>query len=212
MEPIARCIIVNDIPTVGLYQQRARIAFEHLTDRSLLPQSWIITTCGQWCLNAQHMVVKTPIKIAYPPGVCVYCGFPAGTRDHLVPRPESGEARRAFVAVVPACAECNSRIGVRGGPNINDRRRIAHAGIRRKNNSILRAPDRTEEEIQAEFEGRLRKYISSRQIDKAVILTRLAWPEDPFYDVAAFQRSGIEDPIALGLCDSPILGRMEGAA
>jgi hypothetical protein len=33
------------------------------------------------------------------------------------------------------------------------------------------------------------------------VRARLAWPIDPHYDFRAFQKSGIEDPESLGLCE-----------
>ena len=47
------------------------------------------------------------------------------------------------------------------------------------------------------------KYIQAKEIEKEITLGRLSWPEDPFYDMRAFQHSGIDDPVSLGLCSDP---------
>ena len=128
-----------------IYQARARLAYEVAGDTDLEKHAWLRSTCGNRCINPAHLVAHQPVKIAYPAGVCVYCGFPAGTKDHLVPRAWTGETRRQRVAVVPACADCNSRIGAFGSANVSERRKHAQASIRRRWSSVLNAPVRTVE-------------------------------------------------------------------
>ena len=186
---------------VAFHQANARREFEDVTGRTLMPWTWILNTCATaQCLNAQHMVVVAPTKIAYPAGVCVYCGMGAGTKDHLIPRGKSGEARRAFVATVPACGECNSRINDHPSPSVAERRKVAHERLRKAKKKLLESPDWTDEEM-AEFGPMLRNFVLKSAHDKATLHDRLEWPTDPLYDIRAFQRSGIEDPVALGLCD-----------
>ena len=85
-------------PIARFYQPEARRVFMIANDRDLMPWAWILTTCKtDGCLNAQHMVVHAPTRIQYPAGVCVFCGMPAGTKDHLLPRGKTGEARRVLV-------------------------------------------------------------------------------------------------------------------
>ena len=195
--------VLGSVSNVGAYQRMARPVYEEASRTGPLePWDWVYTSCDVWCLNAQHMLVRSPRVIAYPPGVCVYCGFPAGTKDHLLPRTVTGEARRQFVAVVPACGECNSLIGSFSQPNISERREWAHAALRRKKRATLNTKDFCEQEL-AEFGPGLREYVKNGMRDKQVLIARLAWPDDPFYDIAAWQRSGITDPIALGLVDNP---------
>lgn len=196
------CIHATVGSRLDLYQQRARLAFEVAGDVDLQPQAWIVATCGNLCLNPQHLIARQPRVIAYPPGVCVYCGFPAGTKDHLVPRAWSGETRRASVAVVPACAECNSQIGASAATSIHERRAIAHAGLKRKKRLTLGVKEWTPGELRELGPG-LRQHVKARQREKQVILARLAWPEDPFYDMRAWQKSGIDDPVALGIIANP---------
>ena len=188
----------------AFFQDAARREFEDRTGRTLMPWAWILNTCDSaQCLNPDHMVVHAPTKIAYPAGICVYCGLGAGSRDHLIPRGTSGEARRHLVAVVPACSECNNRINDHPAHSVSERRRVAHASLRKAKRKLLQAPEWTPDEM-GEFGPSLRAYIERSAYDKALLRVRLAWPEDPFYDIRAFQKSGIEDPVGLGMCDNPL--------
>lgn len=198
---IGDCVLIDGSMTI--YQRRARAMFSIHTDNDLSPWAWITTICGKQCINPLHMTVHTPVKIKYPAGVCIYCGFPSGSRDHLIPRGLSGDAARSsIVAVVPACSECNSRIQAAATFNVSKRREIAHESIRKSKRHILSAPDWTDEDL-AEFGYELRSHIKARRSQKQATLSRLSWPEDPLYDMKAFQRSGIEDPFILDLCDNP---------
>lgn len=189
--------------TADWYQHQARLAFQQEYDRELDPLVWVRTTCNNRCLNPQHLVIHQPIRIKYPSGVCVYCGFPAGTKDHLIPKAWTGETRRSQTAVVPACAECNSSINDFGSANVQRRREIAHDRMRRRYRNVLSAPDWSESDL-AELGRTLRNGVESRQLKKQAVNSRIQWPEDPFYDLRAFQLSGIDDPVALDLCDNPV--------
>lgn len=202
MDATRNCVPETKTVSLGIYQVHARKIFEATSCRDLEPWSWIMTTCGDWCLNPQHMIVRTATKIAYPPGVCIYCGDPAWTKDHLLPRTMTGDARRQVVAVVPACGSCNSTIGAFPEHNITKRREFAHKRLRARKRKILYAMDWTESELQ-ELGPHLRRAIEGFAAERNVTLARLAWPEDPLYDLAAFQRAGIDDPVALGLIDNP---------
>lgn len=185
------------------YQEQARLVFEVTGDVDLQPHAWIRAVCGNACLNPQHLIAHQPVHIAYPPGVCVYCGFPAGTKDHLVPRTWTGDTRRSAVAVVPACGECNSRIGTDGSASITERRAIAHAGIRKAKRAVLSAPEWSAEEL-AELGPSLRQHVEAKQATRRATLARFMWPEDPFYDLRAWQKSGVDDPVALGIISNPL--------
>ena len=197
------CVLFAAHRDAGLYQRAARAAFEIAGDVDLQPHAWITATCGNACLDPQHLIAHQPRAIAYPAGVCVYCGLPAGTKDHLVPRTWTGDTRRNSVAVVPACAECNTRIGSSGSASIDDRRKIAHDGIRKSKRETLDAPDWTPEAL-AELGPALRQHVMAKQRAKQATLARLAWPEDPFYDMRAWQKSGIDDPASLGVIANPV--------
>ena len=69
--------------------------------------------------------------------------------------------------------------------------------------SVLSAKVWTLDEL-SEMGRNLRTFIEQKARERESVLARLAWPEDVFYDLRAFQHSGIDDPVALGLCDNPI--------
>ena len=161
--------------------------------------SWPTPTCGTpLCLTFRHITWEAPKKLAYPPGVCVYCGMSANTKDHLLPRTWTGESVRRHVLTVPACYECNSAINDRYIPAINDRRKQAQLYIARKNKKLLRMPDWTQEAIN-ELGPTLRSAIERGVHDLKIIRARLGWPEEPDYDLRAMQMAGIENPYEIGL-------------
>lgn len=172
------------------YQQAAHDAHFVETGRSQLPWTSVTTTCDTPCLNVDHMKMVAPASLAYPRGVCVYCGFPSNTRDHLLPVTSSGETLRRRVLTVPACGECNSAISDKGGHTISERRAIAHDHLRRKHKALLAVKDRTPSELE-EYGPNLRAHIIKNMETRRAIHSRLEWPHDPDYDERAFQRSGI---------------------
>jgi 5-methylcytosine-specific restriction endonuclease McrA len=142
------------------------------------------------CMNLEHLAWEAPTKLEYPDGICVYCGVIAGTKDHLLPRTWTGEAIRKNVLTVPACGECNSAIGDRYAPIFKRKRRI------------INIPPWSKAEI-AEMGHTLRSSIEKGLHDQKLTLARLAWPDDPDYDLRAMQLSGIENPYEAGILDEP---------
>ena len=183
------------------YQAEAQREYATQRDTQILPWSWISTDCElDNCLDVECMTLHTAKAIHYAGGVCVYCGNPAGTKDHLLPRNITGNTWRHLVAVVPACADCNSRIGDRVEPNVAERRKIAQLSIERKYRHLLLRPVKTAADLR-ELGPALRSVAVKNNAKAEAVRLRLAWPPEPFYDLAAFQRSGIDDPVALGLCN-----------
>jgi 5-methylcytosine-specific restriction endonuclease McrA len=163
---------------------------------------WIYVTpiCGtKLCLYPGHIRSFRAQRIEYPRGVCTYCGMPGYTRDHLLPVTLTGEARRKFVAVVPACKECNSAIGDRCGHRISDRREEAHRHIRRKYRRDIDPPKQWTKAELRELGPNLRRRVKQAIERQEIVRLRLAWPHDPAYDVRAFERSGFEDPFGMEL-------------
>lgn len=184
------------------YQLEAQRLYALDHDHAIPPWSWITTDCDvDQCLDTGCMVLHQPRTIRYPYGVCAYCGDGAGTKDHLLPRPLTGDALRQLVAVVPACGNCNSRIGDLPSPNVSERRRKAQLSIERTCRNLLLRPIKTEEDLRLLGPGLRTVAVKNNRL-AAAAKERLGWPSDPFYDLRAFQRSGIEDPVALGLCDA----------
>ena len=142
------------------------------------------------CLNTEHMVIRTPKRLAYPKGVCTYCGMPGRTKDHLMPVTWTGEAVRRGVLTVPACGECNSAIGDTYAPTIKERRDIAQAHLRRRYKRVLARVTYTAEEL-AEFEGMLLVAVLEGLEEKQIVLERLAWPDNG-YDARAIEGSDLD--------------------
>lgn len=117
------------------------------------------------------------------------------------PRNWSGDAHRIVVAVVPACNNCNTLINDTHAVSITERRNIAHFRIRRANRQLLKGRDWSKGDLD-ELGPRLRGFVVEQQAKKRSLLTRLEWPLDPFYDLRAFQKSGIPDPVAIGMLDA----------
>lgn len=176
------------------YQFEAFQVASEISVRDILPWTWWSTDCGfKQCLQYDHLVGTAPRKIAYPDYVCVYCGLIGGTRDHLLPRNITGNVSRAYVATVPACAQCNSAIGDFPSCRITERRAVAHAHLRRKYSNIL-VPVPLDG-----LEGRLRQFVQAAHAKRDQVEARLAWPDEFDYDLRAFQKSGIQDPYGMGL-------------
>lgn len=182
------------------YQRAALAKYSAHRDEMLSPWCYVTTGCKtDMCLRVDCMNVHHPQSIAYPAGICVYCGDPSGSRDHLLPRAwTGGGAYRNIVATIPACADCNSRINDTLAVSVTERRAVAHDSIRRKYRGILANRDRTEREI-AEYGHAMQSVIRKNINKRAWVRGRLDWPTDPNYDVRAFERTGIENPESLGL-------------
>lgn len=199
------CRIYSGHP-VG-YQAAAVQSHWAETGLTLNTWAWVTTTCGNNCLNAEHMVVNEPRKLGYAAGQCIYCGRSAATQDHLLPRAWSGESSRAYVVVVPACGTCNSAIGDTMAWSITERRMICHYRLRSKYRSVLASVEYGPTDL-ASFDGLLRKDVEKGIENKAEVQRMLDWPShDLAYDMRACERAGIEDPYASGI----LCGREEAA-
>lgn len=178
-------------------EQAAMVMIE--SGSKFMPWSWIELTCKTaLCMNTEHMVTKAPQKLAYPRGVCVYCGATAWTKDHILPVTLTGEAIRRHVLVVPSCGECNSIINDKYAPSITERREIATRGLRKKYRKVLNAHHYTDEEV-AEFGPGLRPTIIKARGERAYAQDRINFPEDPTFDLRHLEQSGIEDPYLFGM-------------
>lgn len=165
----------------------------------ILPWSYITTTCDlSDCLDTRCMVLNAPKALAYPAGQCVYCGIPAGQRDHLLPAPYTGLALRHIVLTVPACGDCNNRINDYPSPNIGERREKAHASIRKGARKLIERGIKQPHEMR-ELGPALRSIAVKNNRRLEAVNLRLSWPDDPYYDLRAFQVAGIDDPVALGM-------------
>lgn len=144
------------------------------------------------------MLLQKPQRLLYPSGICTYCGEYADTQDHLLPATFTGKAVRRHVLTVPACGQCNSRIGDAYAPSITERRAIAQNGLRRKYFRLLQSFDYTDEELE-EFGHAMKSSVLRARDEKTRLLRRLEFPGDDSYDLEYLALSGIENPCAFGL-------------
>lgn len=180
------------------YQKRATEELAKV-GREPAPWAWITTTCGDdQCLEPSHLRIHAPMRLAYPSDVCIYCGCQATGGDHLLPRYWTGDTKRRFVVTVPSCKTCNAVLNDTLTWSITERRAICHARLRKHFRSTLRTVDHTSAELR-EFGPVLRKYIVNEIANKREVERMLRFPDDPFYDLRALERSGIENPYVTGL-------------
>lgn len=115
---------------------------------------------------------------------CIYCGIPATTVDHVIPRHILERAESAEIdlgrywhvrnKVVPACRECNSAIGGKMLTTIKERRECAHRHIRKKYKRLLGMPNWSEEEL-AEVSEDLKQDILESIKMRDWLRERLRW-------------------------------------
>ncbi|AIY16155.3 hypothetical protein GUY44_12035 [Pimelobacter simplex] len=187
------------------FQREALRLFALERERTLLPWSYVTLACGiEMCLRVECMTVHAPKRIDYPEFVCIYCGLPGDGKDHLLPKPNTGEALRKYVLVVPSCGECNGFINDFPDPHVGRRRILAQQKIAKKNRHLLERKEKSEAELN-ELGHELRSVAIKNNNKARGVRLRLAWPDDHAYDLRAFQHSGIENPAGLGLCDEVAL-------
>lgn len=180
------------------YQTEAAVALISI-GREPSHLAWITPTCGTaLCVEPEHLKVQAPTKLAYPYGVCIYCGRSGRTKDHLLPRRWTGDALRHWVAIVPACGTCNSVLSDTLTWSITERRAICHARLRRHYRKVFRTKMFTPEELD-EFGPGLRPYVEDEMAKRRIVERIFEWPTDPTFDERALEHSGIEDPYAIGL-------------
>jgi hypothetical protein len=106
----------------------------------------------------------------------VYCGDPADTVDHLLPRSWTGDGyARSVVETVPSCKQCNSILGDRCGPDIDERRAYVQERLAAKYANEIKTIDWTMDDL-AELGPSLRTHICAGLIRKRWVQARLAWP------------------------------------
>ena len=165
----------------------------------VLPWDSVEPTCGTpLCVEPQHLITVKPRRLRYPSDECIYCGQPANTRDHLIPRTMTGEAWRTVVLTVPACKECNNLLGPAPLVTITERRAFVHAKLRKRYRSALATIELGGADLD-EYGPTMRAVIRRGMAEKAIVQYRLAWPTEPDYDARYLTESGIPDPYAIGI-------------
>jgi len=133
---------------------------------------------------------------------CTYCGLPATTRDHLLPRVLAGSLRLSGVEqapsreTVPACHECNAILGSRIYDSVAQRRAVVHASLARRYRSALEAPQWSDEQLDA-LGPTLRTAVLHQQQLREITLTRLCWPQKrvPSPTCPSENRNGFGSPL-----------------
>lgn len=74
----------------------------------------------------------------------------------------------------------------------------------RSNKDLLLRPRKGEREL-AELGYVMRTVAEKNNLKAERIRARLGWPLDPYYDLRAFQKVGIDDPISIGMCNEESL-------
>lgn len=108
---------------------------------------------------------------------CTYCGEPADTLDHVVPRsylpPGVSVVTYNRKYVVPACAECNCCLSNKAYHTVGSRAGyLAKRYARRYRAELLQVPW-TDDEL-SELDMRLRQYVRTHLNMKTVALERIA--------------------------------------
>lgn len=144
----------------------------------------------QWLGVALRLCNETVLGTWETP--CVYCGMPATTKDHFVPRAYrklvltwATEKRwKGAPNVVPACGQCNSTAGGRVFDTLSGKRAWIQNRYRDRFAKTLAIPLRTDAEV-GEYGAGLRPSVARYELDKVRLLLRLWWPYDVGDEVQA---------------------------
>ena len=101
----------------------------------------------------------------YP--LCVYCGQPADSLDHVPPLSRVDDYRalglvREMYLLVPACRDCNALAGSTLQATFPERVEYVKDEITRKNRRVIAAPEWDQDEID-ELGGSLKAYIIAQE-------------------------------------------------
>lgn len=116
---------------------------------------------------------------------CYYCGKPADSIDHVVPKSLLASFRgnpemlgvltaRRKLLEVPACRECNSLLGASYQPNAEQRKQALKTKLRRKYKKELATPEWANTELEELGHG-LQQYIKASIAVKDYVKERLEW-------------------------------------
>jgi hypothetical protein len=112
---------------------------------------------------------------------CYYCGHPADTIDHVVPRnllarkdvldglPDLG------IDLVPACRVCNSGLGGRFFESLGERKAAAKEYLKKRYRKLLCAPRWTDDEVEELPLGKLRDYIAQAELARGEVEKMIKW-------------------------------------
>jgi hypothetical protein len=129
----------------------------------------------------KHSIYCTPKcrREAFSARPCMYCGVPADSRDHFVPRSYTNKMRAMGSSVhvsetVPCCRECNSTAGATIFSNVREKRFYIQDKYRNKYAKILNTPDWTQKELD-ELGPTLKSHVINGLRAKEITKQRIAW-------------------------------------
>lgn len=115
---------------------------------------------------------------------CAYCGMPADSKDHVIPRSYSrmmydvhnsrSKLLETFGETVPCCHECNSLLGATPALTVPERKKFVKAALKKRYRKVLKMPNWSEDEIDA-LKGLLQEHVKQRKMHKELIEGRLSW-------------------------------------
>lgn len=139
---------------------------------------------GPWATSLEDAAVNDP-NVFVPR--CYYCGEPAESIDHVVPRAvlrtlrvlDDQEATDAVLSrnramEVDCCGDCNSRLGSEYSQTLIERKALLKVRLRKKYVSLLGMPAWTDAEL-GRLSPELRGYVLNRWLLKERIMARLAY-------------------------------------
>lgn len=109
---------------------------------------------------------------------CTYCGEPADTKDHTVPwsyftnERRKGTGRAGPGELVPACRDCNTRLGSVLRPAIQDRADYVAEALVAKYSDVLKSKPWDDEELDELGPG-LRARIEQQECLRRTVSRRL---------------------------------------
>lgn len=121
----------------------------------------------------------------YGDDVCVYCGEYATTHDHVTPtgyvaslHDDIDTLRRKLgngLITVPACKDCNTRLGTFIGHSVSHKREELKRRLRRKFSRLLGSYDWSDKEV--EGLGRsLQSFVLAQESKRRLVERRLSFP------------------------------------
>jgi len=130
----------------------------------------------------RHRLEKTyagSYKREYPFGDnCGYCGQSADSEDHIPPLAilpmliAAGEGDRYERRLIPACRDCNVRLGASHAMTLRKRRKVLASRLERKYKHLLRRVVWDEDEL-SEMGRNMRGYIETSQAKREYVMERL---------------------------------------
>lgn len=123
-----------------------------------------------WIINQQ---LKEIFRDSDINDLCIYCGFGANVRDHVIPA--SYYSKRTYgqnMILVPACSICNGLASNYLPISLLDRKNVIKERFFRKYEKvILNQKEWTDAEIN-ELKGNLKNYIKNKNFFKKIICQR----------------------------------------